>query len=326
MLSALSVIVVAADPRRGSVGVSPWYPALGLALRLVSRRGWILFVSLGIIWGIPYLLIKIGVEYLSTPMVVFCRLVIGGLILLPIAIGTGQIKALRGHWRWVFAFALVEMTFTWWALTWAEERISSSLAGLFIATVPLVTAIIAWRLGLDDRLTGTRLWGLALGFAGVAALVGLDVEGGDFLSVAALMITVLGYSIGPLIVDKKLHGVPSLSVIAASLTINAIIYAPFAWVTRPTSPVPASAWWAVVFLGAVCTAGAFLIFFALIGEVGPSRTTLITYVNPAVAVVLGIAILNEPFTLGIAIGFPLVLVGSYLATRRANPIESEPHA
>jgi drug/metabolite transporter (DMT)-like permease len=291
----------------------------------VSRRGWILFASLGLIWGIPYLLIKVGVEHLSTPMVVFGRLLIGAAILLPIAIGRRQLGSLQGHWRWVVAFALVEMTFTWWALTWAEERISSSLAGLFIATVPLVTALIARRLGMDDRLTGSRLLGLVIGFIGVGALVGLDVSGGDLLSVAALIITVIGYSFGPIIVDKRLHDVPSLPVIAVSLSINAVIYAPFAWVTRPTTPVPTSAWAAVVLLGALCTAGAFLIFFALIAEVGPTRTTLITYVNPAVAVALGIIVLNEPFTLGIAIGFPLVLVGSYLATRHADPIESEPH-
>jgi drug/metabolite transporter (DMT)-like permease len=292
----------------------------------VSRRGWILFAALGIVWGLPYLLIKVGVEWLSTPMVVFARLAIAAVILLPIAVATGQIRQLRGHWRWVVAFALVEMTLTWWALTWAEERISSSLAGLFIATVPLVTALLARRLGLDDRLTGTRLIGLAVGFVGVGALVGLDVSGGDLLAIAALVVTVVGYSIGPIIVDRRLQGVPSLAVIAASLTINAMIYAPFAWVTRPTEPVPAQAWWAVVLLGALCTAAAFIMFFALIAEVGPSRTTLITYVNPAVAVVLGIIILDEPITLGIAIGFPLVLLGSWLATRRAPAVESEPHA
>ncbi|MDO8308298.1 MAG: DMT family transporter [Actinomycetota bacterium] len=292
----------------------------------MSRRGWILFASLGLIWGLPYLLIKVGVEWLSTPMVVFARLAIAAVILLPIAVATRQVGQLRGHWRWVIAFALVEMTLTWWALTWAEERISSSLAGLFIATVPLVTALLARRLGLDDRLTGTRLVGLAVGFIGVGALVGLDVSGGDLLAIAALVVTVVGYSIGPIIVDRRLQGVPSLAVIAVSLTINALIYAPFAWVTRPTEPVPAQAWWAVVLLGAVCTAAAFMIFFALIAEVGPSRTTLITYVNPAVAVVLGIVILDEPMTLGIAIGFPLVLLGSWLATRRAPAVESEPHA
>lgn len=292
----------------------------------MSRRGWILFASLGLIWGLPYLLIKVGVTSMSTPMVVFGRVAIGAAILLPIAIGTRQLGRLAGHWKWVVAFALVEMTFTWWALTWAEERISSSLAGLFIATVPLVTALLARRLGMDDRLTGTRLVGLAVGFLGVGALVGLDVSGGDLVSVAALIVTVIGYSVGPIIVDRRLQGVPSLAVIAVSLTINAVIYAPFAWFTRPTEPVPASAWAAVLLLGALCTAAAFLIFFALIAEVGPSRTTLITYVNPAVAVILGIAVLGEPFTLGIAIGFPLVLLGSWLATRRAPAVESEPHA
>jgi drug/metabolite transporter (DMT)-like permease len=200
-------------------------------LRLVSRRGWILFASLGLIWGIPYLLIKVAVTDLSPAMVVFSRVIIGAAILLPIALARGQLGSLRGHWRWVIAFALCEMTFTWWALTWAEQRISSSLAGLFIATVPLVTAIIARQMGMDDRLTGTRMVGLVIGFVGVAALVGLDVSGGDLLSVAALIVTVIGYSFGPIIVDKRLSDVPSMPVIALSLSINAVIYAPFAWAT-----------------------------------------------------------------------------------------------
>lgn len=282
-------------------------------------------MSLGLIWGIPYLLIKIGVEYLSTPMVVFGRFVIGAAILLPLAVATGRIRLVRGHWRWVVAFSLVEMTFTLLALTWAETRITSSMAALFIATVPIVTALIARRAGLDDRLTGTRLVGMGVGFAGVAALVGLDVSGGELLAIAALVVTVLGYSLGPIIIDKRLGEVPALAVVAVALSINAVIYAPFAWLTRPTEPVPASAWWAVVALGVLCTAIAFVVFFALVAEVGPSRTTLITYVNPAVAVVLGVLILGEPATLGIALGFPLVLLGSYLATRRAPALESEPH-
>lgn len=292
----------------------------------MSRRGWFLFVSLGIVWGLPYLLIKVAVAYLSTPMVVFSRLALAAAILLPIAIATRQLGQLRGYWRWVIAFAFVEMTLTWWALTWAEERISSSLAGLFIATVPLVTALLARRLGMDDRLTGTRLLGLAVGFVGVGALVGLDVSGAALLAIAALVVTVVGYAIGPIIVDRRLQGVPSLAVIAASLTLNALLYAPFAWFTRPTEPVPTSTWLAVALLGVLCTALAFIVFFALIGEVGPSRSTLITYVNPAVAVVLGILVLGEPVTLGLAVGFPLVLLGSWLATRRAPALESEPHA
>ena len=292
----------------------------------MSRRGWALFISLGVIWGLPYLLIKVGVESLSPFVVVFARVFIGAAILLPIAFFTGQLSKLKGHWRWVFIFAIVEMTFTFLALTWAEQRISSSLAALLISTVPLTAAIIARAMGLDSRLSGMRLVGLGVGFAGVAVLVGLDVSGGDFLSVAAISITVLGYSLGPIIVDRKLSSAPSVAVIAASLTINALIYAPFAWLTWPTEPVPAIAWWSIVALGAVCTAGAFIIFFALIAEVGPARTTVITYVNPGVAVILGVLILGEPLTPGIVIGFPLVLAGSFLATRRAPTMESEPHA
>ena len=292
----------------------------------MSRRGWALFISLGLIWGLPYLLIKVGVESLSPFVVVFARVLIGAAIMLPIAFFTGQLRKLKGHWRWVFIFAIVEMTFTFLALTWAEQRISSSLAALLISTVPLTAAIIARAMGLDSRLSGMRLVGLGVGFAGVAALVGLDVSGGDFLSVAAISITVLGYALGPIIVDRKLSSAPSVAVIAASLTINALIYAPFAWLTWPTEPVPAIAWWSIVALGAVCTAGAFIIFFALIAEVGPARTTVITYVNPGVAVILGVLILGEPLTPGIVIGFPLVLAGSFLATRRAPTMESEPHA
>lgn len=292
----------------------------------MTRRGWILFWSLGIIWGLPYLLIKIGVEELSAPVVVFLRLAIAAVILVPIALARGHWKDLTGHWPAITAFALVEMTFTWWALTWAEQHISSSLTGLFIATVPLVTAVLARFVGLDDRLTGRRLVGLAIGLVGVVALVGLDVSGDSMIAIAALVVTVIGYAVGPIIVDKKLTNVPNLGVIAAAIAINTIIYAPFAWATRPTEPVSTRTWVAIAILGVLCTAAAFLIFFALIIEAGPSRTTLITYINPAVAVVLGIAILGEPLTIGIIIGFPLVLLGSWLATRRAPALESEPHA
>jgi len=292
----------------------------------VTRRGWFLFLFMGIIWGLPYMLIKVAVEDLPTPVVVFSRVALATAILLPIAIATGALKRLRGHWRWVAAFAVAEMTLPWWALTWAERYITSSMAGLFIATVPLVTALIARRMGLDDRLTGSRLAGMGIGLLGVVALVGLDVSGSSLLAVAILLVTVVGYALGPIIIDKKLRDVPGLAVIAASLAINAVVYAPFAALTWPSEPVPPNAIWSVAILGSLCTAIAFLGFFALIKEVGPSRSTLITYINPAVAVILGILVLSEPLTLGLAIGFPLVLLGSWLATRRAPALESEPHA
>jgi drug/metabolite transporter (DMT)-like permease len=291
----------------------------------MSRRGWVLFASLGLIWGMPYLLIKVAVESVEPAFVVFVRVALGAAILVPIVLARRQVGALRGHWRWVLAFAVTELTFTFLALTWAEQRISSSLAALLISSVPIVGALLARQFGLDDHLTGRRILGLAIGMLGVASLVGLDVEGGDLLSVAAVGITVLGYSLGPIIVEKRLGDVPSLPVIAVALAINTLIYAPLGWLARPTSPVPGSAWASMAVLGVLCTALAFVILFALIGEVGAPRAQVITYVNPAVAVVLGVLVLGEPLTLGIAIGFPLVLVGSWLATRSGPSVEAEPH-
>ena len=170
-----------------------------------------------------------------------------------------------------------------------------------------------------------RVVGLVIGIVGVGFLVGLDVKGGQWWAVAAVGLTVVGYALGPIIIATRLAAAPSLVVITAALGLNALWYAPVAWVQRPTQPVPAQAWWAIAILGVVCTALAFLIFFELVAEVGPSRMTVITYLNPAVAVLLGVVVLSEPITAGILIGFPLVLIGSWLATRRATPLEDEPH-
>lgn len=281
---------------------------------------------MGLIWGTPYLLIKVSVEWLSPFVVVFGRVALAAAILLPIAAATGNLRGLHRYWKGILAFAVVELSIPFIALTWAEERLSSSVTALVIACVPLVAAIFGRILRPDDRLTPIRLAGLAIGIGGVAALVGLDIQVGTVTALAALVFTVLGYAIGPFIVDGPLKGVPSLGVIAVAMTINAIIYAPFTVATWPTTPVPTQAWLSVVVLGAVCTALAFIIFFALIKEVGASRTTVITFVNPAVALVLGVLILSEPITAGLAIGFPLVILGSILATRKAPVVEVEPHA
>lgn len=284
---------------------------------------------MGLIWGTPYLLIKVSVEWLSPVVIVFGRVAIAAAILLPIAAATGALHGLHRYWKGILAFAVIELTVPFIALTWAEERLSSSVTALVIAAVPLVAAILGRVLRPDDRLTPIRILGLAIGIGGVAALVGLDVHVGTVTALAALVFTVVGYAIGPFIVDGPLNGVPSLGVIAMAMTINAVIYAPLAWVTWPNSRgpmVPTVAWLSVIVLGAVCTALAFIIFFALIKEVGASRTTVITFINPAVALVLGVLILSEPITAGLAIGFPLVIVGSILATRRAPAVEAEPHA
>ena len=292
----------------------------------MTPRGWFLLISLGIIWGLPYLFIKIAVETFSPTSLVFLRVFLAAAVLLPVVLYKKQWRTLRGHWRWVIVFALIEMAFSWTALNWAEQSVTSSFAALFIATVPAATAILARLLGMDDRLTGTRLVGLGVGFLGVGLLVGLDLTGSSLLAIAALVLTVFCYSLGPIIIDRKLSTPPSLAVIAASMVVNSIVFAPLAYFTWPTGPIPTVAWGSVLILGLLCSAIAFIIFFALIAEVGPSRGTLITYINPVVAVVLGIVVLSEPITLGLIIGFPLILLGSWLATRSAPALESEPHA
>lgn len=290
----------------------------------MSKRGAILFLSLGLIWGIPYLLIKVSVEYLSPEVIIFLRVFLAAMILMPVVIKRSYLRQLKGHWKWVFVFAIVEIAFPFGALTFAEINLSSSMTGLLIAAVPIVSAIFAWRLGIDDRITGNRVLGLAIGIVGVASLVGLDVTGSELLSVALLGITVVGYALGPIIVSQKLSQAPALAAIAMAMVINSVIYAPLAFFSRPTESVPVNVWLAVAVLGAVCTALAFLLFFSLVAEVGPARTTVITYINPAVAVILGVLVLSEPITLGLLVGFPLILLGSFLATRKGPAFESEP--
>jgi len=270
------------------------------------------------IWGIPYLFIKIAVGELTPATLVFLRSLIGASILLPLAVARKELAPLRPYWKWILGYTFVEVAAPWFLLSDAERRISSSLTGLLIAAVPSIGAVLAVVTGGRDRLDSRRIVGLVLGFVGVGALVGLDVRADDFGAIGQVALVALGYAIGPMIIERKLGGLPSLGVVAASLGITALAYAPFGLTQLPSTLPSPSVLFAVAVLGLVCTAVAFVMFFALITEVGAPRATVITYVNPAVALALGVALLGEPFTVGIAIGFVLIVLGSVLATRRAS--------
>jgi drug/metabolite transporter (DMT)-like permease len=280
----------------------------------MTRRGWILFLSLGLLWGMPYLLIRIAVGEIDPLVVAAARTLLGALLLLPVALHRKALMPAFRQWKWLLAFTVVEISLPWVLLGHAEKTLNSSTAGLLIAVVPLFAALIVTRLG-HERLEPRRLFGLAVGFAGVALLVGLDIHFTDFLAVGATIVVALCYAIGPIIIDRKLSDVPAIGVITASLILATLIYAPFAPFLMPEQ-VSAESVWSVVGLGVLCTAGAFLVFFALIAEVGPARATVITYVNPAVAIALGALVLDEPLTIGMAIGFPLVILGSFLGTMK----------
>jgi drug/metabolite transporter (DMT)-like permease len=258
--------------------------------------------------------------------VVFLRTVIGAALLLPLAAFRGELKAVLPRWRPLLLFAFVEITAPWLLLTEAEQKVTSSFAGLLVAVVPLVGAVLAVIMGSSDRLTRGRLVGLLIGFAGVAALLGIDLAGahGQALASVFILLTAVGYAVGPVIVARSLSDVPAFGVIALALGLNAIVYLPFAIHDAPSATPSARVLWSVVGLGAVCTAAAFLVFFALIAEVGPQRATVITYLNPAIAVLLGVSLRGEAFTTGMAIGFPLVLLGCWLGTGRRREVAEAP--
>ena len=280
----------------------------------MTRRGWILFAAMGVLWGMPYLLIRIAVATIDPLVVAGSRTLIGALLLLPIALHRHALAPALRHLPWLVAFTLIEIGIPWVMLGHAETRLNSSTAGLLIAIVPLFTAIIVSRLG-HEKLERRRILGLALGFAGVALLVGLDIDFHDWLAVGGTVVVSLCYAIGPIIIDRKLKDLPAIGVVTASLILATMIYAPFApflW----RDEVAAAGVYSVVGLGVLCTALAFVVFFALIAEIGPARATVITYVNPAVAIALGALVLREPLTTGMLIGFPLVIIGSFLGTAR----------
>lgn len=281
----------------------------------MSRRGWLLFLALGIIWGIPYMLIKVAVDELSPASIVLARTALGAAILLPLAARRRHLRALRPHWRALLAFTVIEVCIPWLLLGYAEQQLSSSLTGLLIAAVPLVGAVLVTATG-HERPGARRIAGLLVGFAGVAALVGFDVRAASAWSVAAVGVVAVCYAIGPIILARYLSTLPGLGVMAVSLTIAAVLYLPVGLAQWPTHVISTEAWLSVAGLGAVCTAAAFVLLFALVAEVGPARTTVITYINPAVALVLGVAVLSERVTVVTGIGFGLVLTGCVLATAR----------
>jgi drug/metabolite transporter (DMT)-like permease len=293
----------------------------------MSRRAAALFAGLCVVWGIPYFMIKIAVLEISPFVLVLARTSLAALVLLPLALSRGALRPVLRRWRPLLVFSAVEIAIPWFLLSDAERHLTSSLTGLLVAAVPLVGVGIALLRPDGDRLGPVGLAGLLLGLLGVAALVGLDVRGAEVGAVAEMAGVAVGYALGPVILSRWFADTPGLGVTTASLAICALVYVPLAalaWPARmPSGKVLAS----IVALAVVCTSVAFLMLFALVGEIGPVRATVFTYVNPAVAIAAGVLLLGEPLTPATVIGFVLVIAGSVLATRRRrSPKPSPPRA
>lgn len=281
-----------------------------------DARAWVLFAIMALVWGIPYLFIKVAVDSYSPAAVVAGRTLLGAVLLLPFALRQKSLRPAFSKIGWVLAFGAIEMAGPFLLLGHAEQTLPSGLTGLLVATVPLFAALIAFTGGDRSVLKPARAIGLVVGFAGVAVIVagpGLAIEGGGgLIAVGEVLLVAVCYAIAPFIVAHKLKDVPALGTITLSLFAVGIFYLPIGLLTQHQVPTLDSTI-ALVLLGVLCTAVAFIVFFALIKRVGPVRAPLFTYVNPVVAIILGTIILSEPLTVGLLIGFPLVILGCWLA-------------
>mgnify|MGYP000739390423 FL=1 len=288
----------------------------------MSRKGLFLFLIAGTAWGLPYLFIRLAVPYFSTPSVIFSRVVIGALVLIPIAVYRKSLMPALKAWPWVLAYAALEMIGPWFLITESERVINSGLAGLLVATVPFFGLIIGYfYLGDKSLAHKNTLAGLVIGFTGVLLLVGIDAFNGSISlpHVGMVVLAALGYSVAPVIANVKMPNVSAVAVNGLAMAMVALFYGIPAISALPkelAANPPIEAWSSLLGLGVICSSVAFVAFFRLNKEIGVARASLVTYMNMAVAVFLGIILLAEPITVGILIGFPLVVVGSILATRK----------
>jgi drug/metabolite transporter (DMT)-like permease len=288
----------------------------------MTRRAWLAFAASSVLWGIPYLFIKIAVRDGVPPGVVaWVRVTIAALVLLVLAWRAGTLGAVRGRWRWLIAYAVAEVSIPFPLIAAGEQRVDSSLAAIIIAAVPLIGAGLAIRFDRSERPTRARAVGMLIGFSGVIVLMGIDVAGhaGELLGAGAILLAAVGYAIGPMIVKNRLAGLDPRAMMGASLSVAALVLTPLAALDPPRRVPPAGALGALLVLGLVCTALAFVVFTVLIREIGSSRATVITYVNPVIAVALGVTLLGERPGAGAIAGLLLILTGSWLSTGGTIP-------
>ena len=289
------------------------------APKAVAWPVWLAFAALSVIWGVPYLFIKLAVAEIPPVAVAWARLLLGAAILLPVAWKRGSLRSAATHWRAVCAFAVVELAVPFPLISLGERWISSSLTAVLIATVPFTVAALSPLFGLRRQLTARRIAGLFCGFTGVVVLLGIDPVAGPlgWAGVLCVVVAVAGYAIGALIVERHLHGVDEFGSVALSLAVAALVLLPGIFLTPPDHVPSMLAINSVIVLGVVCTAAALWLYFYLVARVGAARATVFTYVNPAVATLLGVVVLHERFGLSLLAGLALILLGSWLAAQRA---------
>jgi drug/metabolite transporter (DMT)-like permease len=283
----------------------------------MSARAWVAFAAVSILWGIPYLFIKIAVDDDVAPVfLAWVRVVLGAGVLMALAWRLGLLSSLRGRWRWLIVFGVVEISIPFPLIAAGEQHVASSLAAIIIAAAPLFVALLALRFDHSERATGSRLAGMVIGLLGVVALVGIDVAGrsDELLGALAILAAALCYAIGPMVLKRHFPDLDPRASMGAALVVAALVLTPAVLLDPPAEVPPAEAIIALGVLGIFCTAAAFAIYASLVSEVGAGRALVITYVAPVVAVTLGVAVLGERPGPGAVAGLLLILAGSWLAT------------
>lgn len=287
----------------------------------MSARAWGLFAAVSIVWGIPYLFIKIAVDGGMPPVVLaWGRIVMGAVVLLALAHRANVIGQIRGHLKALIAYAAFEVCIPFPLIAAGEQHVSSSLAAIIVASAPLNVALLALRFDPEERTTGIRLIGLIVGLVGVALLVGLNATGSsaEILGAVGILVAAFGYAAGPMILKRQLGALDARIAMGASLAIAAVVLTPLAIVDLPSSSPSGGAFGSMVVLGLICTALGFVLMALLVREIGPARSLVITYINPVVAVILGVLLLGERPGLSAIGGLVLILAGSWLATRAGS--------
>lgn len=284
----------------------------------MTRRGWGLFALVGALWGVPYLFMKVAVEELSTPLIVFARVLIGALVLIPLAFYKKTLAPALKYWKYILLYAVLEMVIPWSLITSSQRDLSSGVVALLVATVPIWATFFAHYSGDTTAAHRTRIFGIAIGLLGIALIVGIESlnDVANIFALFSVLVAAFSYAWAVNMITSKAPDASGVAINGIAMAISTAIFAPFALTNLPKSTPSSDAILATIGLGVLCTAIAFWIFFKVLDEIGPARASLVVYPNTAIAVVLGIILLDEKLTLAIAIGLPLVLVGSYFASRK----------
>ncbi len=283
----------------------------------MTRKGWLLFVAMSVVWGIPYFFIKIAVRELDPITIVFARVVIAAIVLVPVAIQRKQLKPVYKRWKTIIPLSLIQIVIPFLLISYGELHIASSLTSLLIAAEPMLVALLALRFDASERVRGLRLIGLVIGMVGVITLLGFDVGRDEqgLLGAGFVLLATASYAAAALAVKRPtIAALPSLGVVTAECLVSTLVLAPLALTRLPSHAPSLNVIITLLILGLICTALAYLLFFALIAEVGASRGIVFTYVNPAISVLLGVAVLGELLTLLTVAGFVLIIIGSWLST------------